>query len=155
MTKFAKFLLLMAALALMPLGFSGAALAQPLTDEQIAATEDAIRPDGKYALVVSDARKLNVAVMTGRDFKAKSPGIEFQIVTYGDAAQAIATDPAVRETARRAVAEDGLKLVACAITFERMDLDAAMLPPEVPTTPNALTYVLGLQEQGYKTMTYA
>lgn len=153
-TKIRKFLLLVAALAIIPFGLASPALAQPLTEDQIGATENAIRPDGKYALVVTDARKLDVAVMTGRDFKAKSPAIDFQIVMYGEVVRDIATDPAVKDAARRAVNNDGLKLVACNISVERMGIEPGMLPPEVPTTGNALQYVLGLQDQGYKTMYY-
>ncbi|RAV18386.1 hypothetical protein DQP55_02780 [Mycolicibacterium sp. GF69] len=155
MKKLSKCLMLTGAMTIISLGgIASPAYAEPLSEEQISATENAIRADGKYALVVSDARHMNVAIMTGREFKAKSSAIDFQIVVYGKVVQDIATDPAVKDAARRAVIDDGLKVVACDISVQRMGIDPALLPPEVPTTQNALTYVLGLQEQGYETLTY-
>ncbi|CAJ1580911.1 hypothetical protein [[Mycobacterium] wendilense] len=152
--KLLKSLMLAAALAVVPLGIAGTAAAQPPSPEEISATENAIRPDGRYALAVSEPGRLNVAIMTGRDIKAKSPHIDFQIVTYGKVAQDLATDPAVQEAARRAVLDDGIKIVICDLPLDRLGIDRATLPVEFATTPNALTYLFGLQEQGYKTLTY-
>ncbi|WP_133055689.1 hypothetical protein [Mycolicibacter senuensis] len=152
--RFSKFLMLTAAVAIIPLGVANPAYARPPSAEEIFATENAIRADGRYALLASEARHLDGAIMTGRDLKAKSSAIDFQIVAYGQLVQEIATAPAVKDAVRRAVIDDGLKVVACNISVQRMGIDPALLPPEVPTTGNALTYALGLQEQGYKTLTY-
>ncbi|MGB3284834.1 MULTISPECIES: hypothetical protein [Mycolicibacter] len=154
MKKFSELLTLTAAVAIIPLGVANPAYAQPPSVEEILATENAVRADGKYALLASDGRHLDGAIMTGRELKAKNSAIDFQIVAYGQLVQEIATTPAVKDAVRRAVIDDGLKVVACNISVQRMGIDPALLPPEIPTTGNALTYALGLQEQGYKTLTY-
>lgn len=128
--KLKRSLILLATVAVFQVGITSPAFAQPPSDEQITATENAIRPDGKYALSVSNAQHLEAAIMTGREFKAKSSAIDFQIVAYGQVVSEIATDQAVKDAARRAVNDDGLKIVVCDIAVKALGVDPACCRPK-------------------------
>ena len=93
MKFFLKTVLLVAVVSFISLGFAGQAQAQPPTPDQIRATEDAIRSDGKYALLVSNTQHLDAAITTGRNFKARSQSIDFQIVACGPVVKEIAPTP--------------------------------------------------------------
>jgi putative oxidoreductase len=148
----AKYALVVAAIAVAPLGLAAPALAQPPSVEQIDTTEQAIRADGRYAVLVSNAQHLNAAITTGRSLRARSQAIQFQIVACGKVVKEIATNPEVGDSVRRAVNEDGLAVVVCGMSVRQLNVDPAALPPEAPTTENGLTYLFGLQEQGFQTI---
>jgi putative oxidoreductase len=38
------------------------------------------------------------------------------------------------------------------MSVRQLNVDPAALPPEAPTTENGLTYLFGLQEQGFETI---
>lgn len=152
MQKYGRRLILVSIAAILPLGAAGPALAQPPGADQITTTEDSIKSDGRYAVLVSTSQHLNAAITTGRQFKSKSPNIDFQVVTCGQVVKDIATDPAVKDAARRAVADNDLTIVACGMSIRQLGVDPAELPPETPVTENGLTYLFGLQEQGYKSI---
>lgn len=152
MQKYRRRLILACIAAALPLGAAGPAFAQPPSTDQITRTEDSIRSDGRYAVLVSTSRHLNAAITTGRQFKSKSPNIDFQVVTCGQVAKDIATDPAVKDAARRAVTDNDLKIVTCGLSVTQLGLNPGDIPPETPITENGLTYLFGLQEQGYQTI---
>lgn len=152
MQKYGRRLILVSIAAIFPLGAAGPAIAQPPGADQITTTEDSIKSDGRYAVLVSTSQHLNAAVTTGRQFKSKSPNIDFQVVTCGQVVKDIATDPGVKDAARRAVADNDLTILACGMSIRQLGVDPAELPPETPVTENGLTYLFGLQEQGYKSI---
>lgn len=135
-----------------PVGTAGSALAQPPSVDQIDTTEQSIRADGKYAVLVSTAQHLDAAITTGRSLRARSQAIQFQIVACGQVVKEIATNSDVSNAVRQAVNIDGLAIVVCGLSVRQLNVDPAALPREAPLTENGLTYLFGLQEQGFKTI---
>lgn len=148
----AKYGLAVAAIAVAPLAFASPALAQPSGPGQIDAAEQAIKADGKYAVLVSTAQHLDAAITTGRSMRARSQAIQFQIVACGQVVKEIATSAAVADSVRQAVRGDGIAVVVCGMSVNQLKVVPAALPPEAPTTENGLVYLFGLQEQGFETI---
>lgn len=119
---------------------------------RIDAAEQAIKADGKYAVLVSTAQHLDAAITTGRSMHARSRAIQFQIVARGQVVKEIATSAAVADSVRQAVRGDGIAVVVCGMSVNQLKVDPAALPPEAPTTENGLVYPFGLQEQGFETI---
>lgn len=119
---------------------------------QIQKTEQSIKKDGKYALLVMKAQHLKAALMTGIAFKSYSPDIDFQIVTCGELVKEIAQDSALQQLIVAAVRNNGLKVLTCGLSIQQFSVDQSLLPKETPVTENGLVYMFGLQEQGFKTI---
>lgn len=115
-------------------------------------TENAIRNDGKYALLVMNAQHLKACLVTGIDLKGISPKIDFQILACGKLVQEIAQDKALQHLIVDAVKNNGLKVLVCGLSIQQFAVDPTLLPKEMPITQNGLIYMLGLQEQGFKTV---
>lgn len=135
--------------ALLILG-SGTTYAQ--TAESIKQTEQAIRNNGKYAILVMKAQHLKTAVKTGIDFRTKSSGTDFQIVACGELVKDISEDKELKDLIQKAVKNNGLKVVVCGLSVQQLKVDKNQLPVETPVTENGLQYLFGLQESGYNTI---
>jgi intracellular sulfur oxidation DsrE/DsrF family protein len=122
------------------------------TAENIQKTEQSIRKNGKYALLVMKAQHLKAAIQTGIEFKAKSKKIDFQILTCGELVKEISLDGELQNLIKNAVNQHGLKILVCGLSIKQFKVDKTLLPKETPATENGLLYMLGLQEQGYKTV---
>lgn len=123
------------------------------TAADIQKTEQAIQQDGKYALLVMKVQHLKAAILTGEDFKKRSPETDFQIVACGELVKQIAEDDALKKLVKEAVSTNGIKILVCGLSLQQFSVDAALLPAETPVTQNGLIYMFGLQESGYKTIT--
>ena len=123
--------------------------AQVLSVEQI---ENSIRNDGKYAILVNNARHFDVSVMTGETYKKKSTQIQFEIVMVGKVIRDLTTDQRLIATAKKADSL-GIRLVACEFAMKNLGVKKSELPHVVLTTANAFTYIFGLQENGFKVIT--
>lgn len=130
----------------------GAGNLQAQTAESIQKTEQSIRKNGKYALIVMKALHLKTAVNTGIEFKAKSEKIDFQIIVCGELVKEISQDAALQSIIKNAVTQHGLKVLVCGLSVEQLKVDKTLLPNEIKITRNGLIYMFGLQEKNYKSI---
>lgn len=130
----------------------GAGNLQAQTAESIQKTEQSIRKNGKYALIVMKALHLKTAVNTGIEFKAKSEKIDFQIIVCGELVKEISQDAALQSLIKNAVTQHGLKVLVCGLSVEQLKVDKTLLPNEIKITRNGLIYMFGLQEKKYKSI---
>lgn len=130
----------------------GAANLNAQTAENIQKTEQSIRKNGKYALLVMKAQHLKAAIQTGIEFKSKSQKIDFQIITCGELVKEISHDGELQNLIKNGVTQNGLKILVCGLSIKQFKVDKTLLPNETPPTENGLIYMFGLQEQGYKTV---
>ena len=122
------------------------------TAESIQKTEQSIRKNGKYALLVMKALHLKTAINTGIEFKANSKKIDFQIIVCGELVKEISQDTALQSLIKNAVTQHGLKVLACGLSIEQLKVDKSLLPNEIKVTRNGLIYMFGLQEKNYKSI---
>ncbi len=120
------------------------------TVENIQKTENSIRNNGKYALLVMKAQHLKAAIQTGIEFKTESKKIEFQIITCGELVKEISKNPELQNLIKEAVNQHKLKILICGLSIKQFEVDKNLLPEETPVTENGLIYTFGLQENGYK-----
>src|SRR5690606_15294697 len=123
--------------------------AQQLPVEQI---ENAIKNDGKYALLVRQSKHLMASVMTGEAYKKQSKSIQFEIVLIGDVVKDLATSNELKPFIEKAE-KIGIRNVVCEFAMQKLGVTKSQYPPSVHTTPNGFTYLFGLQEIGFKTIT--
>ncbi len=122
------------------------------TTESIQKTEQSIRKNGKYALLVMKALHLKTAVNTGIEFKTFSKKIDFQIIVCGELVKEISQDKELQGLIKNAVTQHGLKVLVCGLSVEQLKVDKALLPNEIKVTRNGLIYMFGLQEKNYKSI---
>lgn len=123
------------------------------TKQETKKTELAIKKKGKYALLVRNAEHLKAAIQTGMEYKTKSEKIDFQIVICGKVMQEITTNQEILSQIQSAINQKHLKILACGLSLKKLDINPTLLPSEMTSTTNGLTYIFGLQELGYKTIT--
>jgi len=122
------------------------------TVESVQKTEQSIRKNGKYAIMVMKAQHLKTAINTGIELKANSKKIDFQIIACGELVKEISQDAALQSIIKDAVTQHGLKVLVCGLSVEQFKVDKTLLPKEVSVTKNGLIYMLGLQEKRYKSI---
>lgn len=123
--------------------------AQELSTEQV---ENSINPNGKYAVFISDAKRLSGAVVTGEQLRQKSKSINFQIIMAGSILKELAAKtPAMTALVERAK-KAHTRMVACEIAMKKMGIKKADLPGYIEVTSNAAIYIFGLEELGYKVL---
>lgn len=123
--------------------------AQNLTTSQV---ENAIKKDGKYALLVQNSKHFMVSVMTGEEYKTKNTGIQFEIVLIGEVVKDLAEKEDLKPFIEKAQ-KTGVKIVVCEFAMEKLGVKKSQYQPSILTTPNGFTYLFGLQELGFKTIT--
>ena len=123
--------------------------AQNLTTSQV---ENAIKKDGKYALLVQNSMHFMVSVMTGEEYKTKSSDIQFEIVLIGEVVKDLAEKEDLKHFIQKAE-KAGIKIVVCEFAMEKLGVKKSQYQPSIRTTPNGFTYLFGLQELGFKTIT--
>lgn len=123
--------------------------AQTLTVNQV---ENSIKNNGKYALLVTNARHFEAAVMTGEELKTQHPKIAFEIVLIGPIVKDLATDKSLLPFVTMSE-KLGVRIVACEFAMQHFGVAKSQYHPSIETTPNGFTYIFGLQENGFKTIT--
>jgi len=123
--------------------------AQNLTTSQV---ENAIKKDGKYALLVQNSKHFMVSVMTGEEYKTENPDIQFEIVLIGEVVKDLAEKEDLKPFIEKAQ-KTGVKIVVCEFAMEKLGVKKSQYQPSILTTPNGFTYLFGLQELGFKTIT--
>ena len=137
------------ALFLLGITFFNDVKAQSLTTSQV---ENAIKKDGKYAILVQNSMHFMVSVMTGEEYKTKNTGIQFEIVLIGEVVKDLAENPELKPFIEKAQ-KAGVKIVVCEFAMEKLGVKKSQYQPSILTTPNGFTYLFGLQELGFKTIT--
>jgi intracellular sulfur oxidation DsrE/DsrF family protein len=94
--------------------FVGSVLYTPVLAQSISvsAVENAVKKNGKYAILVPSANYFQAAVMTGKTLKAKYPKSDFHIVLISSVVKDLATDESLKsfiEMSEKA----GIHLVVC------------------------------------------
>lgn len=122
------------------------------SETEVQQTEQAVKMDGKYGILVMKAQHLKAAILTGKQLKNKSHLIDFQLLICGELVKEISNEVDLQEDIRESVADKGLKILVCGLSIHQFQVDKTSLPKEASITENGLLYMFGLQEQGYKTV---
>lgn len=114
--------------------------------------ENAIKKKGKYAILVQNEPHFMASVMTGEQYKAKSKSIQFEIILIGPIVKDLAEKEALKPFIEKAK-NSGIKIVVCEFAMEKLGVKKSQYQSSVLTTPNGFTYIFGLQELGFKSIT--
>ncbi|MEO8934625.1 MAG: hypothetical protein ABI295_09965 [Xanthomarina sp.] len=118
----------------------------------VSAVEDSVKKDGKYAILVSNARYFQAAVMTGEGLKANHPKMAFEVVLIGPVAKDLATDEGLISFIE--ISEKvGIRIVVCEAAMNHFEVKKSDYHTSIETTPDGFIYFFGLQENGFKTIT--
>ncbi len=118
----------------------------------VPAAERTIKNDGKYALLVQNAKHFMVSVMTGEEYRTQSEKIDFEIILIGAVVKDLAENTELKPFITKAE-QSGIKIVVCEFAMNQLAIKKSQYPSSVQTTPNGFTYLFGLQESGFKTIT--
>lgn len=119
---------------------------------RVSNVEEAIKKDGKYAILVPNARYFQAAVNSGKNLKAKNPEIEFEIVLISSVTKDLATDESLIPFIELSE-KLGIKIVVCEFAMNHFEIKKSDYHPSIKTTPDGFAYIFGLQELGFKTIT--
>src|SRR5690606_9264722 len=104
--------------------------AQNLTTSQV---ENAIKKDGKYALLVQNSKHFMVSVMTGEEYKTENPDIQFEIVLIGEVVKDLAEKEDLKPFIEKAQ-KTGVKIVVCEFAMEKLGVKKSQYQPSILTT---------------------
>lgn len=133
--------------------FVGSVLYTPAKAQSlsISTVENAIKKNGKYAILVPNARYFQAAVMTGKELKTNNPKMDFQIVLISAVAKDLAKDKSLKSFIE--ISEKvGIRIVVCESAMKHFKVKKSNYHPYIETTPDGFAYVFGLQEKGFKTI---
>ncbi|MFD2551367.1 DsrE family protein [Bizionia sediminis] len=114
--------------------------------------ENAVKANGKYAILVSNTRYLQAAVNTGSSLKTTKPNISFEVVLIGPVVKELAQNPDLKATIQ-ASKSAGIRLVVCETAMHHFNLQPSDYNAHIEFTPDGFIYLFGLQETGFKTIT--
>lgn len=114
--------------------------------------ENQIKADGKYAILVRQGKHFKASVMTAMEMTAKHSEIQFEIVLLGESVKELATDPELLPFVNQCQTA-GVKIIICGFAMKQLEVEPSELPNYVEITPNGFTFIFGLQEMGFKTIT--
>lgn len=118
----------------------------------VTAIENAVKKDGKYAILVPNARYFQAAVMTGKKLKETNSQLDFEIVIISAAAKDLATDESLIYFID--ISENlGIRIVVCESAMNYFEVKKSDYHKSIETTPDGFVYLFGLQESGFKTIT--
>ena len=121
--------------------FVGSVLYTPASAQSlsVSAIENSVKKDGKYAILVPNARYFQAAVMSGKSLKANNPKMDFQIVLISAVAKDLATDESLKdfiEISEKA----GLRIVVCESAMNHFGVKKSDYHPSIETTPDGFVY---------------
>ncbi len=133
--------------------FLGLVLYTPATAQSasVAAVENAVKQNGKYAILVPNARYFQAAVMTGQTLKANNPKMDFQIVLISSVVKDLATEESLNsfiEISKKV----GIRIVVCEFAMKNQEMKKSEYHSSIHTTPDGFAYMFDLQELGFKTI---
>lgn len=111
-----------------------------------------IEKEGKYALLVDNAKYLMGAIYTGIDFKKQSSQIQYEIVLIGPVVKELMANEELLNALEAAHASE-LRIVICEAAMKKHQLPHHDFHPSVYFTGNGFQYIWGLQDQGFKVLT--
>lgn len=134
--------------------FIGSVVYTPATAQSatVKTIENSVKKDGKYALLVSNARYFQAAVNSGNGLKAKYPEVDFQVVLIGPVVRDLATDDSLKsvvEISKKA----GIRVVVCESAMKHFEFTKTDYHHSIAFTPSGFVYIFGLLESGFKTIT--
>ncbi|TYB71530.1 DsrE family protein [Bizionia gelidisalsuginis] len=134
--------------------FIGSVLCTSVAAQSISVTaiENAVKKDGKYAMLVSNARYFQAAVRTGVGLKANNQDMDFEVVLIGPVVKDLATDEGLKSTIE-AGKKAGIRIVVCEAAMNYFKLKHKDFHRSIAFTPDGFIYMFGLQESGFKTIT--
>lgn len=141
-----KHVLIIASLAIFLLGVFGTVQAQSLTNIEI---ENAVKKDGKYAILAQSSRHLTGAVLAGAEIKEDFPDVQFVVGMAGPVVKELAEDEDLKEAVETAK-RYGIKLIVCEFAMNRLNVKKTDYDGYIQTTPNVYRYMFGIQEVGFK-----
>jgi|SRR5690554_2742237 len=118
----------------------------------MSAIEQSVKEDGRYAILVANARHFQAAVMTGEALKASHPLLDFEIVLIGPVVKDLAIDESLKPFVKSSE-QAGIRIVVCELAMNHLGMKSADYDSYISFTPNGFTYIFGLQESGFKTIT--
>ncbi|MCH7400040.1 hypothetical protein MM236_18745 [Belliella sp. DSM 107340] len=125
---------------------------QAQNSDSLQKNEQSINKRGDYAMMVMKVQHLKAAIQTAKELKEKIPNIDFQIVTCGELVKDIAKDKILQNFIIQTQSDMGLKIIICRLSIKQLNINKSQISPEIPQVENGLTYMFGLQEQGYNTI---
>lgn len=124
--------------------------AQP---QALGATAQQAEQPNKAAIGVRTERHLQVALLTARQMFEGVGGYQADqvtIVVCGPAVKLLLADTDIQAEIERTEKEGDVRVVACGITLEAMNIDPAALAPSVEVVPNGFIELARLQAAGYE-----
>ena len=89
---------------------------------------------------------------TAEELKTKYPKLDFEIVLIGPVVKDLAEDASLQSFIAKAE-KLGVRIVVCEFAMQHFGVTKSQYHRSIETTPNGFTYIFGLQENGYKTLT--
>ncbi|MCX7548934.1 DsrE family protein [Xanthomarina sp. F1114] len=134
--------------------FVGSIFYSPVAAQQksISAVENSIKRDGKYAILVSNARYFQAAINTGKNLRTENPKIVFEVVLIGPVVKDLASNKDLESTIELGE-KVGIRIVVCKAAMKHFGLSEKDYHKSIAFTPDGFVYLLGLQENNYKTIT--
>lgn len=134
--------------------FAGSILYTPAMAQSatVFTVENALKKNGKYAILVPNARYFQAAVMSGQTLKANNPKIDFQIILISAVVKDLATDENLKPFIEMSE-KSGISIVVCESAMKHFEVKKSDYPSSVKTTPDGFAFIFGLQELGFKTIT--
>jgi intracellular sulfur oxidation DsrE/DsrF family protein len=106
--------------------------------------------DVKYVFVISKVNYLKA--IEDAVSQSKSEGLalsEARVILCGESVKALVEeDPIIK----KALQNPNIKLYACGLSLEQMNVDSRSLPKEVATVRNGILEAMKLEREGYKTL---
>jgi intracellular sulfur oxidation DsrE/DsrF family protein len=106
------------------------------------------KTEGKYVFVISKVNYLKA--IEDAVVQSKSEGLELseaRVILCGESVKALAEENPI---VTKALANSRIKLYACGLSLEQMNVDPKVLPKEVATVRNGILEALKLEKEGYK-----
>lgn len=106
------------------------------------------KTEGKYVFVISKVNYLKAIEDAVTHSKSEGFDVsEARVILCGESVKALAGDNSI---IKKALANSKIKLYACGLSLEQMNVDPKVLPREVATVRNGILEALKLETQGYK-----
>lgn len=107
-----------------------------------------MKTDGRYVFVISKVNYLKA--IDDAVNQSQSEGLdlfEARVILCGESVKALAEENPI---VKKALQNRKIKLYACGLSLEQMNVDAKLLPKEVVTVRNGILEALKLERDGYK-----
>lgn len=150
---FSLFSLLFALTALASGCATAGAESQPQEQALDAVAEQPADQPNKAAIGVRTDRHVQVALLTARQMFDGVGGYQADqvtIVVCGPGVKSLLADTDIEAEIERTQKEGDVRVIACGLTLEAMELDASALAPSVEVVPNGFIELARLQAAGYE-----